>query len=92
MDYIELMLAATVPIAIVAFVGYRALTKKGMGISATRALAFTTMTPIVAILLLRHALDSGTVGAIYGAMVGFLFSNSPLETGKKSKGAATTGD
>ena len=73
--WIEIIAAATIPIAILSVIVSRTLQKKGLGLRTIQFLAIGTIPPLVLILALEKFLEPGAVGALIGALVGYLFSS-----------------
>jgi hypothetical protein len=74
-DWVEIVSALTIPIAILGVLINRIITKKGIGVRAIQWLAVATFPPLIVILALERALDGSAVAALVGAVIGYLFSN-----------------
>lgn len=72
---VELIAAATLPLAVLAVVVDRWRTQKGLGVRAIQFLAVASFVPGIVILGLEQIIDGSTVAALVGAFVGYLFSN-----------------
>ncbi|WP_340314422.1 hypothetical protein [Rhizorhabdus argentea] len=74
-EWVELIVAGTIPLAVISMVLNRILSGKGLGVRAIQFLAVATFVPAVIILALEKIIDGSTVAALVGAFVGYLFSN-----------------
>lgn len=74
-DWIEIVLAITVPATVVGMIVNRILTKKGLGVRAIQFLAVSLGIPIIAILALEKVLEGAVVGTLLGGIFGYLLSN-----------------
>ena len=72
---IELIAAVTIPVTLLAIMGERIWSKKGIGVRTIQFAAVTTFVPLILILALERILDGNVVSALVGAFVGYLFSN-----------------
>jgi len=72
---IELIAAATIPVAVVSIIINRTVRNKGLSVRAIQFLALSVILPLVLILALEGILERSAVGALIGALVGYLFSN-----------------
>lgn len=84
--WIEIIAAMTIPIAVLSVIVSRTLQKKGLGIRSIQFLAIGTIPPLVLILALENFLEPGAVGALIGALVGYLFSNFGERDKRKAGG------
>lgn len=73
--WIEIISAATMAIGVVSVVVHRIKLEKGMGVRSIQFLALVILGPIVLILALEGILEKSAVGALIGALVGYLFTN-----------------
>lgn len=74
-DWIEIVLAITIPATVVGMILNRILTNKGLGVRAIQFLAVSLGIPIIAILALEKALEGAVVGTLLGGIFGYLLSN-----------------
>jgi hypothetical protein len=73
--WIELIASASIPIAVVAVIIHRIERQLGIGVRAIQYMALAIIVPLVLILALEGILERSAVGALIGALVGYLFSN-----------------
>jgi hypothetical protein len=73
--WIELVLAMAVPVAIVAIITNRIMTKKGLSVRSIQFLGLAMLAPIVGVLALEGILERSAAGALIGAVLGYLFAN-----------------
>ena len=74
-QWIEIIAATAIPVAIVVIVVERIMSGKGIGVRAIQFLAIGIIPVVVLILGLEGILEKGAIGALLGALVGYLFSN-----------------
>jgi uncharacterized membrane protein len=74
-DWIEIILAFTVPATAVGMIINRIISKKGLGVRAIQFLAVSLGIPIIAILALEKVLEGAVVGTLLGGIFGYLLSN-----------------
>lgn len=74
-EYIEIVAVWSLPIAVLSVVVKLIWTKKGIGVRSIQFLAVATFAPAVILLAMEHIIDGGTVSALIGAFVGYLFAN-----------------
>lgn len=72
---IELVAAITVPLSLLAIIGERLISKKGIGVRVIQFAGVATFVPTLLILALERVVDGNAVAALVGAFVGYLFSN-----------------
>jgi hypothetical protein len=82
--WLQLVLAATIPIAVLAVVATRIWTGakiqdgkggRGLGVRAIQFLAVATTVPLLGLLAIRGLLQGEAVAAILGGLIGYLLSN-----------------
>ena len=88
LPWIELTLAATIPVSVVAIVWNRILTKKSLSARSIQFLAVATLIPVIAVLALEKVLEGATVGTLLGGITGYLLSG--ISNYDKSLGAPDT--
>jgi hypothetical protein len=74
-DCIEVIAAVTIPVALLAIIGERLWSKKGVGVRTIQFAAVAMFVPLILILALEQIVDGSVVSALVGAFVGYLFSN-----------------
>jgi hypothetical protein len=72
--WIEVIAAATVPIAFVAVVWHRTSREMGMGYRSLQFLAIGVVLPVVLILGLEEKLSGEAIAALVGGVVAYLFT------------------
>lgn len=78
--WVEIIAALTIPTSLLAVVFHRIKSDMGMGYRAIQFLAMGTAVPAVIILGLEKIIEPGTVGALLGAVLGYVFSTSAKAT------------
>ncbi len=73
--WVELIAASSIPLAIGFIIFHRIKRGMGMGVRAIQFLALATIPQAIIILALEGILEKSAVGALLGALVGYLFSN-----------------
>lgn len=73
-NWIELIAAVTIPLALVAIILERVISKKGIGVRTIQFLGVATFVPMLLILGIERILDANVISALVGAFVGYLFS------------------
>jgi len=73
---VQLILAASVPIGIVAITVHRIMTGKGIGLRALQFLGVGVLVPLAAVLGLQGVLEPSALAAIFGGVVGYLFAQT----------------
>jgi hypothetical protein len=71
---IELILALTMPLAMMVVIVHRVKSRMGIGVRAIQFLALGMLTPLVLILALEGILERSAVGALVGILVGYFFA------------------
>ena len=97
---IELILAAAIPVAIIAIIWNRTKSNKGLSVRAIQFLAVALFLPAVCILALEKVLEGSVVGTLFGGMLGYLLANfsnydRDISEGRPSKakgGSAATSE
>jgi hypothetical protein len=78
-SWVEIIAAATIPISIIAITLLRAKTSengpKGIGVRAIQFVGISIIPPLILILALEGILEKSAVGALVGALAGYLFAN-----------------
>lgn len=74
-EWIQLVLVATIPLAVAGVIATRILTKKGVGVRSIQFMAIAAIIPGILVLALRGLLEGEAVAAIFGATVGYLLSS-----------------
>lgn len=72
---IEVIAALTMGAGIVGVLWQRIASKKGLSVRSIQFLALVTLVPIMLILALEGILERSAVGALIGALIGYLFTN-----------------
>ena len=92
---VELILAAAIPIAIVAIVWNRTKTDKGLSVRAIQFLAVALFLPSICVLALEKVLEGSVVGTLFGGLLGYLlanFSNYDRDVAKGRSSKSKTGN
>ncbi len=78
-DYttIQLILALFMIIALVGFYWHRIKTDKAIGVRAIQFITALIVLPTIAILGLAGDMDDATLGALFGAVIGYVLSRLP---------------
>jgi hypothetical protein len=71
---VEIIAVVTIPIAIVAIVWNRIRTNKGLSVRAIQFMGLAVLPSTILILALEGFLEPSAVGALIGALVGYLFA------------------
>jgi hypothetical protein len=74
-DWVELVAATAIPIGIIAVAWNRIATNKGLSVRAIQFLCLSIFVPLILILGLERILDGSAIGALLGALIGYLFAN-----------------
>lgn len=72
---LQIILAGTIPLAIVGVIATRLLTGKGVGVRSIQFMALAAIIPGILLLALKGLLEGEAVAAIFGATVGYLLSS-----------------
>ena len=73
--WIEVVAIATMPIAIVAIIVERIARDRGIGVRVIQFLGICLLLPLTIILAIEGILERSAVGALVGAIAGYLFAN-----------------
>ena len=74
-QWIEIIAAAAIPVAVAGAVLERVTIKRGIGVRTIQFIGISTISPLVLILALEGLLEKSAIAALLGALVGYLFSN-----------------
>ena len=74
--WVEIIAIATLPVAIIAVIVNRTMVDRGLGARAIQFLAISLFVPIIVLLALEGVLERSAVGALVGALVGYLFATT----------------
>jgi len=74
-EWVEIISAATLPLALLGLFINRAHSKKGLGVRAIQTLGVAMFMPTVILLALERLIDGGAVAALIGGVAGYLFAN-----------------
>lgn len=74
-EWVEIIAAATLPLAFVGLLINRWVSKKSLGVRAIQTLAVAMFMPTVVILALERVIDGAVVAALLGGAVGYLFAH-----------------
>lgn len=74
-DWIEMIAAGSIPLAIVALFVNRWLTNKSLGVRAIQMVSVITLTPAIIVLAMEKIVDGAAVAALIGGVIGYLFAN-----------------
>ena len=72
---VEIFAVATIPISIVAIVWNRIRTNKGLSVRSIQFMGLAILPSTILILALEGLLEPSAVGALIGALVGYLFAS-----------------
>ncbi|MFG1230141.1 hypothetical protein [Xanthobacter wiegelii] len=90
--WIEVILAATVPVGISLIMIHRIKREMGLGVRSIQFLAIVVLLPMIFILALEGILAGSAVGALFGALIGYLFTNIGKYDEAKGRGAREGSD
>ncbi|WP_174902151.1 hypothetical protein [Burkholderia pseudomultivorans] len=89
---IEIIAAATIPVAFVLVIIDRIVNKRGIGARAIQLTAVGMLVPLILILALEKILDGATVGTLIGGIVGYLLSGiSEFDKGRDANSSTKKG-
>ncbi len=81
-EIIQIICASVIPIAVVGYIFNRYTSTRengtkglGIGVRGIQFIAVASFIPGIIILALANKVDSSTIAALIGAMIGYLFSN-----------------
>ena len=74
-QWIEIIAAAAIPVAVAGAVLERVTIKRGIGVRTIQFIGISTISPLVLILGLEGILEKSAIAALLGALVGYLFSH-----------------
>lgn len=74
-DWVELLAAGSIPLAILGLFFNRWHSKKSLGVRAIQTLAVAMFMPTVIILAMERIIDGAVVAALIGGVIGYLFAN-----------------
>jgi hypothetical protein len=89
-DWIEIILAGTIPFAILCLMANQWRSGKALGVRLIQLVTACTFMPTIIILAMERILDVAAVAALVGGVIGYLFSNI-REPGSKTKIGDTPG-
>jgi hypothetical protein len=90
---VEIVAAVTIPITVVAFVLHRIIRDYGFGVRSIQFVAIGIFPSVIIILALEGILERSAVGALIGALVGYLFANiGEYDKNKKSSKSSSDPD
>ena len=72
--WVEVIAALTIPISFVSIIIYRMKRDSGAGYRVIQLLALGSVLPAVLILALERLIETGTIAALLGTMIGYVFS------------------
>lgn len=73
--WVEIIIAASVPISIIGLIWNRITTKKGIGVRAIQFMAVVIGMPMIAVLAFEKVIEGAVVGTLLGGVFGYLLSN-----------------
>ncbi len=73
--WIEIIAVATIPLTVLLIMIHRIVRDRSPGVRSIQFLAMGTIPALVLILGLEGLLESSAIGALLGALVGYVFSN-----------------
>ena len=73
--WIEIIAVAVIPIAVAGVIVERVSVKRGIGVRSIQFIGISTIPPSVLVLGLEGILEKSAIGALFGALVGYLFAN-----------------
>ncbi len=74
-DWVELLVAGSIPLAIIGLFVNRWHSGKSLGVRAIQTLAVAMFMPTVIILAMEKIIDGAAVAALVGGVVGYLFAH-----------------
>lgn len=74
-EWVELIAAASIPLAIIGLFVNRWQSGKSLGVRAIQTLSVAMFMPTVVVLAMEKVLDGAAVAALIGGVVGYLFAN-----------------
>jgi hypothetical protein len=74
-EWVEIIVAATIPLALIAVFFNRWHSGKNLGVRAIQMLAAAMLMPSVIVLAMEKILDGAAVAALVGGAIGYLFAN-----------------
>lgn len=74
-QWLQAILALSIPLAIVGVIATRIVTKKGVGVRSIQFMGVAAIIPGILLLAVRGLLEGEAVAAIFGATVGYLLSS-----------------
>ncbi len=72
--WIELLMAATIPVGALGVIVHRTVTKKGLSARSIQFIAVVMLVPGIVVLALEKILEGATVGTLIGGLTGYLLS------------------
>ena len=73
--WIEIIAATVIPIAVGGVIAERIIKNRSPGVRTIQFIGISTIPPLVLILGLEGTLEKSAIGALFGALVGYLFAN-----------------
>jgi len=73
--WVELIAVLSIPLAVGFLILHRIKRKLSTGVRAIQFLAVATLPPTIIVLAFEGILEKSAVGALLGALIGYLFSN-----------------
>ena len=74
-SWIEIIAVLSIPLGMCLMIYHRVKQKMGIGVRAIQFLTVAIVTPLILILALEGILERSAVGALIGAIIGYLLSN-----------------
>ena len=74
-EWVEVIAAASIPLAIIALFFNRWHSGKSLGVRAIQTLSVATFMPAVIVLAMEKIIDGAAVAALIGGVIGYLFAN-----------------
>ena len=74
-EWVEIIAAVSIPLAIIALFLNRWHSGKSLGVRAIQMLSVAMFMPTVIVLAMEKILDGAAVAALIGGVVGYLFAN-----------------
>jgi hypothetical protein len=74
-DILQIVLAGTIPTAVLGVIATRLLSGKGVGVRSIQFMAVAAIVPGILLLAIRGLLEGEAVAAILGSTVGYLLSS-----------------
>ena len=73
--WLDVAIATTFPLTLIAIIWTRISTKKGLGVRVIQFMAVAMIVPAVVLLALHNRLQGEAVAAIFGGLAGYLLSS-----------------